>query len=277
MRRVTLTQYLVEQQRKQGIVSAELRLLIEVVARACKSISNAISKGALAGVLGGAGSENVQGEAQKKLDVIANDVLVEANEWGGHLAAMASEEMDLPLSIPNRYPKGEYLLVYDPLDGSSNIDVNVSVGTIFSVLRCPEGVTEPDEKAFLQAGSKQVAAGFAVYGPATILVLTVGNGTVGFTLDRDMGSWIMTQEKDHDPRGHRGIRHQYVERAQLDAADQALHRRMHRRQKRPTRQGFQHALGGVDGGRRLPHSVARRRIHVSGGCQTHRRAPAVAL
>ncbi len=195
MRRVTLTQYLVEQQRSAGVVSAELRLLIEVVARACKSISNAISKGALADVLGAAGSDNVQGEAQKKLDVIANDVLVEANEWGGHLAAMASEEMDLPLSIPNRYPKGEYLLVYDPLDGSSNIDVNVSVGTIFSVLRCPEGVQEPDEKAFLQPGAKQVAAGFAVYGPATILVLTVGNGTVGFTLDREMGSWVMTQEK----------------------------------------------------------------------------------
>jgi fructose-1,6-bisphosphatase I len=195
MQRVTLTRYLVEQQRSKGVVSAELRLLIEVVARACKSISNAISKGALAGVLGGAGTDNVQGEAQKKLDVIANDVLVEANEWGGYLAAMASEEMDDPVQIPNRFPKGEYLLVYDPLDGSSNIDVNVSVGTIFSVLRCPEGIKDPDEKAFLQPGSKQVAAGFAVYGPSTILVLTVGNGTVGFTLDRESGSWIMTQEK----------------------------------------------------------------------------------
>ena len=135
MRRVTLTQYLVEQQRCEGVVSAELRLLIEVVARACKSISNAISKGALAGMLGGAGTDNVQGEAQKKLDVIANDVLLEANEWGGYLAAMASEEMDEPQQIPNRFPKGEFLLTYDPLDGSSNIDVNVSVGTIFSVLR----------------------------------------------------------------------------------------------------------------------------------------------
>ena len=110
MRRVTLTQYLIEQQRSKGIVSAELRLLIEVVARACKAIGNAVSKGALAGVLGGAGTDNIQGEAQKKLDVIANDVLVEANEWGGHLAAMASEEMDEPLPIPNRYPKGEFLL-----------------------------------------------------------------------------------------------------------------------------------------------------------------------
>ncbi len=199
MRRVTLTQYLVEQQRCEGVVSAELRLLIEVVARACKSISNAISKGALTGVLGGAGTDNVQGEAQKKLDVIANEVLLEANEWGGYLAAMASEEMEEPQQIPNRFPKGEFLLTYDPLDGSSNIDVNVSVGTIFSVLRCPEGVKEPDEKAFLQPGSKQVAAGFAVYGPSTILVLTVGNGVVGFTLDRDLGSWVMTQPKIEIP------------------------------------------------------------------------------
>lgn len=193
MRRVTLTQYLVEQQRSEGVVSAELRLLIEVVARACKSISNAISKGALTGMLGGAGTDNIQGEAQKKLDVIANDVLLEANEWGGYLAALASEEMDEPQQIPHRFPKGEFLLTYDPLDGSSNIDVNVSVGTIFSVLRCPEGVKEPDEKAFLQSGTKQVAAGFAVYGPSTILVLTVGNGVAGFTLDRDLGSWVMTQ------------------------------------------------------------------------------------
>ncbi len=199
MRRVTLTQYLVEQQRSHGVVSAELRLLIEVVARACKSISNAINKGALAGVLGGAGTDNIQGEAQKKLDVIANDVLIEANEWGGYLAAMASEEMEEPQQIPNRFPKGEYLLVYDPLDGSSNIDVNVSVGTIFSVLRCPEHIKDPDEKSFLQPGSRQVAAGFAVYGPSTILVLTVGNGAVGFTLDRESGSWILTQPKIEIP------------------------------------------------------------------------------
>ena len=199
MRRITLTQYLVEQQREKGVVSGELRLLIEVVARACKSISNAVSKGALTGLLGGAGTDNVQGEAQKKLDVISNEVLLEANEWGGHLAAMASEEMEHPHQIPNRYPRGEFLLLIDPLDGSSNIDVNVSVGTIFSVLRCPEGVKDPDEKAFLQPGARQVAAGFAVYGPSTTLVLTVGNGVAGFTLDREMGSWVLTQPKIEIP------------------------------------------------------------------------------
>jgi len=199
MRQVTLTQYLVEQQRNHDKVSSELRLLIEVVARACKAISHAVSKGALAGVLGNAGTANVQGEAQKKLDVISNEVLLEANEWGGHLAAMASEEMEKPYQIPRDYPRGGFLLLFDPLDGSSNIDVNVSIGTIFSVLRCPEGIAEPDEKAFLQPGTRQVAAGFAVYGPSTLLVLTVGNGVAGFTLDRELGTWVLTQQKIEIP------------------------------------------------------------------------------
>jgi len=199
MRRVSLTRYLIEQQRDKQSIPADLRLLIEVVARACKAISNTVSKGALADVLGSAGSDNVQGEAQKKLDVISNEILLEANEWGGHLAAMASEEMEQPHQIPHRFPKGEYLLLFDPLDGSSNIDVNVSVGTIFSVLRCPEGVTEPDEQAFLQPGTKQVAAGFAVYGPSTLLVLTFGDGVAVFTLDREQGSFVLTQENVRIP------------------------------------------------------------------------------
>ncbi len=197
-RRISLSRYLIEEQRARNpgeAIPGDLRLLIEVVSRACKNISNAVSKGALAGVLGQAGSDNVQGEAQKKLDVIANEVLLEANEWGGHLAAMVSEEMEGVHPIPHRYPKGEYLLLFDPLDGSSNIDVNVSIGTIFSVLRCPEGVTEPDEAAFLQPGARQVAAGFAVYGPATLLVLTLGHGVAVFTLDRDMGSFVLTADQ----------------------------------------------------------------------------------
>jgi fructose-1,6-bisphosphatase I len=193
MRRIGLTQFLIEQQREQRI-SADLRLLIEVVARAVKAISVAVGKGALADVLGEAGSDNVQGEAQKKLDVIANEILLEANEWGGHLAAMASEEMDDPHVIPSDYPKGGYLLLFDPLDGSSNIDVNVSVGTIFSVLRCPDNAQNPaDAVHFLQPGTAQLAAGYAVYGPSTLLVLTVGDGVHAFTLDREMGSFVMTQ------------------------------------------------------------------------------------
>ncbi len=193
MKRISLTQHLIEQQRLHSTIPAELRLLIEVVARACKTISHSVGKGALGDVLGTAGSENVQGEVQKKLDILSNEILLEANEWGGHLAAMASEEMESFHPIPNRYPKGEYMLLFDPLDGSSNIDVNVTIGTIFSVLKAPEGMGEPSEQDFLQPGTRQVAAGYAVYGPQTVLVLTCGNGVHCFTLDREMGSWVMTQ------------------------------------------------------------------------------------
>jgi fructose-1,6-bisphosphatase I len=196
--KVSLTRYLVEQQRVNGLIPAQLRLLLEVVARSCKSISQAVNKGALGGVLGTTESENVQGEIQKKLDIIANEVLIEANEWGGNLAAMASEEMEDIYVVPNRYPQGEYLLLFDPLDGSSNIDVNVSIGTIFSVLRKPEG-SQVSEQDFLQAGSKQVAAGYCVYGPQTTLVLTVGNGVAMFTLDREQGSFVLTQENVQVP------------------------------------------------------------------------------
>lgn len=196
MKYKSLTQYLVEQQRLKNAMSAELRLLIETVARACKAIGHAVGKGALGGVLGSLESENVQGEVQKKLDVLSNEILLDANEWGGHLAAMASEEMETIHLIPNRYPKGEYLLLFDPLDGSSNIDVNVSIGTIFSVLQAPAGASgrEIGENDFLQAGSRQVAAGYAVYGPQTMLVLSVGNGVVGFTLDRETGAWRLTHD-----------------------------------------------------------------------------------
>ena len=201
---ISLTRYLVEQQRVDGLIPSQLRLLLEVVARACKSISQAVNKGALGGVLGTAESENVQGEIQKKLDIIANEVLIEANEWGGHLAAMASEEMEGIYVVPNRYPQGEYLLLFDPLDGSSNIDVNVSIGTIFSVLKKTEGldngrVSGVSEDDFLQPGNQQVAAGYCVYGPQTTLVLTVGNGVAMFTLDREQGSFVLTQENVQIP------------------------------------------------------------------------------
>jgi fructose-1,6-bisphosphatase I len=190
---ISLSRFLVEQQRAKGHIPAELRLLLEVVARACKSISHAVNKGALGGVLGSADSENVQGEVQKKLDIIANEVLIEANEWGGHLAAMASEEMDTIHIVPNRYPQGEYLLLFDPLDGSSNIDVNVSIGTIFSVLKKQDQQQGVSESSFLQPGRQQVAAGYCIYGPQTTLVLTVGDGVFMFTLDREQGSFVLTQ------------------------------------------------------------------------------------
>lgn len=196
---ISLTRYLIEQQRQHQHIPDQLRLLLEVVARACKGISHAVNKGALGGVLGSAGSENVQGEVQKKLDIIANDVLIEANEWGGHLAAMASEEMEDIYTVPKRYPQGEYLLVFDPLDGSSNIDVNVSIGTIFSVLQKSHDHAEVTADDFLQPGSRQVAAGYCVYGPQTTLVLTLGNGVAMFTLDREQGSFVLTQENVQIP------------------------------------------------------------------------------
>ncbi len=202
-KQISLTRYLVEQQREHGRIPPELRLLLEIVARACKRIAISVNKGALGEVLGSAESENVQGEVQKKLDIIANEVLIDANEWGGHLAAMASEEMETIHVVPNRYPQGEYLLMFDPLDGSSNIDVNVSIGTIFSVLKKhndkPDAIEPVCEADFLQAGSQQVAAGYCIYGPQTTLVLTVGDGVAMFTLDREQGSWIMTADQVRIP------------------------------------------------------------------------------
>jgi fructose-1,6-bisphosphatase I len=196
VKKKSLTQFLVEQQRLESAMPGQLRLLIEVVARACKVIGHTVNKGAITGMLGSLDQENVQGEIQKKLDVISNDILLEANEWGGHLAALASEEMEAIHPIPHRFPKGEYLLVYDPIDGSSNIDVNGVVGTIFSVLKAPESVEGRDvtEADFLQPGTQQVAAGYAIYGPQTLLVLTVGTGVHAFSLDREMGSWVQTTE-----------------------------------------------------------------------------------
>jgi len=199
-KRISLTQYLVEQQREHGNIPAQLRLLLEVVARACKRISISVNKGALGGVLGSAETENVQGEVQKKLDIIANEVLIEANEWGGHLAAMASEEMEDVYVVPNRFPQGEYLLLFDPLDGSSNIDVNVSIGTIFSVLKRDDSGPAVCEADFLQPGRQQAAAGYCVYGPQTTLVLTVGDGVAMFTLDREQGSWVLTQDDVQIPQ-----------------------------------------------------------------------------
>ncbi len=187
-----LVQFIIEEQRHIPDASGDFTGLLSDVITACKVIAHTVRKGELIGVLGSAGSENVQGETQKKLDIITNDIFIHANEWSGHLAAMASEEMDDIYPIPAQYPKGKYLLVFDPLDGSSNIDVNISVGTIFSILRAPEGIANPKADDFLQPGTKQVCAGYALYGPSTMLVLTTGNGVNGFTLDSDIGEFMLT-------------------------------------------------------------------------------------
>jgi fructose-1,6-bisphosphatase I len=176
----------------------------------------------------------VQGETQKKLDVITNDIFIQSTEWGGHLAGMASEEMDEIYPIPAKYPRGKYLLTFDPLDGSSNIDVNISVGTIFSILRCPDGVDNPTEKDFLQPGTKQVCAGYALYGPSTMIVLTTGRGVDGFTLDRDVGEFILTHPQMTIP---------------ADTAEFAINMSNRRYWEEPVQRYVEECIKGKDGGR----------------------------
>jgi fructose-1,6-bisphosphatase I/sedoheptulose-1,7-bisphosphatase len=188
----TLTEFIIGEQRRFPGATGGFTALVNDIRLACKRIAHLVGKGALAGLQGRAGARNVQGEEQEKLDVVANDIFLRTNEWGGTLAGMVSEEMDAPYLVPAPYPRGRYLLAFDPLDGSSNIDVNVSVGSIFSVLRAPEDVAEPALRDFLQPGTRQVCAGYAIYGPTTMLVLTFGNGTHGFTLDREIGEFIYT-------------------------------------------------------------------------------------
>ena len=198
--RWTLTRYLIEQRKRFPQASGELNALLLDVSLACKGIARIVAMGALGDATPGAevqaGGLNVQGEVQKPLDVMSNEIFIRMNEWNGHLAGMASEEMDEPKQIPESYQRGKYLLVFDPLDGSSNIDVNVSVGSIFSVLRAPQDVIDSGrdvvEADFLQPGAQQVAAGYALYGPTTMLVLTVGNGVAGFTLDPNLGQFMLT-------------------------------------------------------------------------------------
>ena len=188
----TLTEFIIGEQRKYSGATGEFTALLNDIRLACKRIANLIGKGALAGVNGPAAGTNIQGERQMKLDVMANDIFLRTNERGGHLAAMASEELEEIYQIPPQYPRGRYLLAFDPLDGSSNIDVNVAVGSIFSVLRCADGIVEPTAKDFLQPGTEQVCAGYAIYGPTTMLVLTLGHGVHGFTLDREIGEFILS-------------------------------------------------------------------------------------
>jgi len=213
--RWTLTRYLIEERRRFPGASGDFNALVLDVAMACKAIARIVAFGTLADTVGtsmpnGIGADvngangagplggqvNVQGEVQKPLDVLSNEIFVRMNEWNGHLAGLASEEMDEARQIPASYPRGKYLLVFDPLDGSSNIDVNVSVGSIFSVLRAPDDVIasgrDVTEADFLQPGAAQVAAGYAIYGPSTMLVLSVGNGVAGFTLNPNLGEFVLS-------------------------------------------------------------------------------------
>jgi fructose-1,6-bisphosphatase I len=229
-----LTQFIIEQQRMNPHSTGDLSGLMNDIASACKKISHLVNRSGIIGIGGAADSENVQGEVQKELDIITNDVMVDHLNWTGHLAAMASEEIEEIIQIPDSQPKGKYLIAFDPLDGSSNIDINLSVGTIFSILRCPEGVTHPTVEDFKQKGTAQVCAGFCVYGPTTMMIITTGNGVDGFTLDQDVGEFILTHPKMTIPE---------------DTAEFAINMSNQRFWEPPVQRYIDECIKGVDGGR----------------------------
>ena len=183
---ITLSQFL---EQKTGNLTPELAQVIETIGNTCKAIDQLLQKGALAGVLGSAQHENVQGEEQKKLDVISNDYLIDALKVHPHVGGLASEELD---EFTPAQENGEFLVLFDPLDGSSNIDINMCVGTIFSILPAQNAVTKAED--FMQPGTNQAAAGYVLYGPSTMMALTVGAGVVFFTFDPETQEFLLTSE-----------------------------------------------------------------------------------
>ena len=228
----SVNQFIVETQRAHPSATGDLTGLLNDVISACKKIANLVNRSSILGLEGYANSNNVQGEHQKKLDILTNDVMVEHLNWTGHLAAMVSEEIDDIITISDDYPKGKYLLCFDPLDGSSNIDINLSVGTIFSVLRCPEGIENPSHEHFLQKGTQQVCAGFCVYGPSTMLILTTGFGVNGFALDREVGEFILTHPNMQIPE---------------DTSEFAINMSNQRFWEPPVKRYIDECIQGVDG------------------------------
>ncbi|MBI3525405.1 MAG: class 1 fructose-bisphosphatase [Betaproteobacteria bacterium] len=181
--RITLTQFIIEEQRQFPQATGDFSGLLNDIATACKVIAHAVSRGVL---------EASGGNLQKHLETTANEVMLKSNVWAGHLAGLASQEMNGIQSIPAKYPRGKYLLLFDPLNGSGNLDINFMVGTIFSVLRAPDTSRKVSTKDFLQPGTEQVCAGLIQYGASTRLVMTTGNGLNGFTLDHDIGEFVLT-------------------------------------------------------------------------------------
>lgn len=197
---VTIDRYIIEQERNHPEATGELSGILYDLALASKMIANKVRLAGLVDILGAEGTENVQGEVQQKLDVIADNIIIKALDHGGRLCAMASEEQEDLIQIPSKFRRGKYVLLFDPLDGSSNIDVNVSVGTIFSIYKLPEDHTEPTLDAALQPGVRQVAAGYVVYGSSTMLVYTTGNGVNGFTLDPTIGEFLLSHPNIRTPK-----------------------------------------------------------------------------
>jgi fructose-1,6-bisphosphatase I/sedoheptulose-1,7-bisphosphatase len=271
--RSTLIQFLIEERRRHPDATGDLNGLIADVALACKAISRKVAFGSLADVLGdhdaGSAAVNVQGEQQKTLDVLSNRIFLRANEWGGHVAAMVSEELEHIHLLPVEYPRGKYLLAFDPLDGSSNIDVNVAVGSIFSIVRAVTPEQDAATADFLQPGTRQVCAGYAIYGPSTMLVLTLGRGTHAFTLDPVLGEWVLShpdlkvpRRRANSPSTHRTAASGNPPCVAMSMSAWRVHR--------AARCRFQHAVDRVPGRRNAPHTDAGRRFHVSArhqGCR----------
>ena len=200
---VTIERYVIEQERLYPEATGELSGILVDLALAAKMIATKVRMAGVIDILGSAGTENVQGEEQQKLDVIANEIVVKAMDHGGRLCAMASEEEAEPIPIPEGFRLGKYVLMFDPLDGSSNIDVNVPVGTIFSVVKKTTRGPRGELKDFLQPGRKQVAAGYVIYGSSTMLVYTTGQGAHGFTLDPSIGEFLLSHPDIKIPRSGR--------------------------------------------------------------------------
>ena len=197
----TLARHIIEEEKKYPQATGELSGLLHELSLAAKVISLEVNKAGLVDILGFTGDSNVHGEKVKKLDIFAHDMLIRAMDHGGHLCVMASEEEEDIIHIPSRFNIGKYVLLFDPLDGSSNIDANVSIGTIFSIYHrvSPEGEPGTLEDC-LQQGFKQVASGYIVYGSSTILVYTAGNGVHGFTLDPAFGEFILSHKNIQTPK-----------------------------------------------------------------------------
>ncbi|MEV2225683.1 class 1 fructose-bisphosphatase [Nocardia vinacea] len=229
----TLTRYTIEEEHRHPGSSGEFSALVNVVATATKIIANQVTRGAIVGSLGASEPDNLPPTVHRKLDAIANDIMVAETQWTGHLSALLSEQMTDIHPVPDAHRRGKYLLAFDPLDGSSNIDVNLPVGTIFSVLRAPDNGA-PGTADFLQPGVRQVCAGFTLYGPATMLVLTTGSGVDGFTLDREIGAFVLTHPRMRIPEDTSGFA--------INAANERFW-------ERPVRRYVHECLEGVDGPR----------------------------
>lgn len=236
----TLTRYTIEEEHRHPGSSGEFSALVNVVATATKIVANQVTRGAIAGSLGTLSEpDNLPPTVHRRLDAIANDIVVAETQWTGHLSALLSEQMPEVRAVPQTHRRGKYLLAFDALDGSSNIDVNLPVGTIFSVLRAPEELRaedarEPSALDFLQPGTEQVCAGFTLYGPATMLVLTTGDGVDGFTLDREIGAFVLTHPRMRIPDDTSGFA--------INAANDRFW-------ERPVRRYVHECLDGVDGPR----------------------------